>query len=279
MEVEEGPSTCGEKVSMVLLLPTISLMVILAMSLLIIRVATMALMLTGLSRETARFQAHSAFTGVGFTTREAESVVEHPVRRHIMMALMLAGKIGIATAIAALLGTLLSAERNENWFLVLEALLAGLAVLWMLATSQWIERQMNRPISYALRRFSRLDVRDYVSLLELSRGFAVTELLVEPGDWIANKTLIELGLAREGVLVLGIRRHNGTYIGAPSGQCQVNADDTLIIYGQEQQVDELDSRRTGREGDQAHEAASGTYDAYLAELHLDAPPSASPNSS
>ena len=35
---------------------------------------------TGTSSELARFQARSAFTGVGFTTSEAESVVLHPVR-------------------------------------------------------------------------------------------------------------------------------------------------------------------------------------------------------
>lgn len=40
----------------------------LLLSLLITRIATNALSVTGLSRETARFQARSAFTGVGFTT-------------------------------------------------------------------------------------------------------------------------------------------------------------------------------------------------------------------
>jgi len=40
----------------------------LLLSLLITRIATIALSVTGLSRETARFQARSAFTGVGFTT-------------------------------------------------------------------------------------------------------------------------------------------------------------------------------------------------------------------
>jgi len=33
---------------------------------------------TGLSRESARFQARSALTGGGFTTTESEAVVRHP---------------------------------------------------------------------------------------------------------------------------------------------------------------------------------------------------------
>ncbi|MCH7752169.1 MAG: hypothetical protein IH898_08455 [Planctomycetes bacterium] len=74
-----------------MLLPEMIFLLALTLSLIVIRVGTMALMLTGLSRESARFQAHSAFTGVGFTTQESESIVEHPVRRHLTMGLMMLG--------------------------------------------------------------------------------------------------------------------------------------------------------------------------------------------
>jgi len=252
---------------MILLLPILSLLVAVTLSLIIIRVATMALMLTGLSRESARFQAHSTFTGVGFTTHEAESIVDHPVRRHIVMALMLAGNIGIATVIATLMITLLKAEHSEHLWLGLAVLAVGLSFLLVLGKSRWVERQLNRPISYALRRFTHLDVRDYVSLLELANGFTVSELEVEPGDWIAEKTLLELGLAREGVLVLGIRRHGGNYLGAPSGNSHVFARDTLVIYGPSHRLEELDCRCSGPAGDQAHQAAAKEYDDYLAEVH------------
>ncbi len=50
----------------------ISLFVVLILSLITTRIATVALTLTGLSEETARFQARSALTGCGYTTQEAE---------------------------------------------------------------------------------------------------------------------------------------------------------------------------------------------------------------
>ena len=62
-----------------------SLLLVVAISLLVTRVATVMLTATGLSREVARFQARSAFTGAGYTTTESESVVNHPVRRRIVM--------------------------------------------------------------------------------------------------------------------------------------------------------------------------------------------------
>ena len=80
------------------MLPVISLLVALTFALVITRVATVALTLTGLPKQSARFQARSAFTGTGFTTGEAESVLGHPVRRRIIMLLMLLGNLGLVTS-------------------------------------------------------------------------------------------------------------------------------------------------------------------------------------
>ena len=79
-----------------------ALLVVVAISVLITRVATSGLEMTGVSRELANFQARSAYTGVGFTTSEAERVVSHGVRRKIILTLMLLGNAGVAGAIASL---------------------------------------------------------------------------------------------------------------------------------------------------------------------------------
>src|SRR5215212_9226871 len=79
----------------------IAVLITVSVSLLITRIGTTALVHTGLSREVARFQARSAFFGVGFTTSEAESVVNHPVRRRIVLWLVLLGNAGIVTVLAS----------------------------------------------------------------------------------------------------------------------------------------------------------------------------------
>lgn len=56
----------------------IAFLIVLTLSLVITRIATVALTMTGLSSEAAEFQARSAFTGTGFTTAEAEKIVNHP---------------------------------------------------------------------------------------------------------------------------------------------------------------------------------------------------------
>jgi len=81
----------------------VTVILILIFSILITRVASIALTHTGLSRESAKFQARSAFTGVGFTTTESEKVVNHPVRRRILLLLMILGNAGIIKGVASLI--------------------------------------------------------------------------------------------------------------------------------------------------------------------------------
>lgn len=50
------------------------LIVIFILFILVVRIATVILKMTGLDENTARFQSVSAFTGTGFTTKEAEVI-------------------------------------------------------------------------------------------------------------------------------------------------------------------------------------------------------------
>lgn len=56
---------------------------------------SIALEATGMERPRARFQALSALTNSGFTTRESENVVGHPRRRLIVGWMMFLGSVGI----------------------------------------------------------------------------------------------------------------------------------------------------------------------------------------
>ncbi len=238
------------------MIAVLSLILILVLSLIVVRIGAVALTLTGLSYHVARFQARSAFTGVGFTTRESELVVNHPVRRRIVMTLMLLGQAGIVTAITSLMLTFVPSDEQEGalgsrWLHFL-LLVIGVAAVAILAYSPAIDRWMSRVIAWSLRRFTNIDVRDYAALLHLARAFAVSELSVREGEWLAGKTLRELQLSSEGVLVLGIEKPNGTYIGAPRGDNRIEPGDTIILYGRQDKVARLDRRMAGYEGNVEH---------------------------
>lgn len=237
--------------------PILTLLVVLAFSFFITRLGAAALTLTGVSQELAKLQSISAFTGVGFTTQESERIVQHPVRRRVIVLLMILGNAGIVTAISSLILSAFEVRETGHWFWPLVWLSGGVVALWLLATSKWIERQMSNAMRWALARWTRLEAYDYVSLLHLTGDYSVRECQVEPDDWLADQRLQTLQLHQEGVTVLGIQRANGDYVGVPRGETKIYGGDRLILYGPEKLLDELDIRQRGASGDLAHDQAVG----------------------
>jgi hypothetical protein len=243
----------------------IALFTVLGLSLFVTRIATIALSLTGLSREAARFQARSAFTGTGFTTREAEKVVNHPVRRKIIMLLMITRSAGIVSIIISLILSFGGHETETEALYRLLWLIGGLFVLWIAAKSRYVDRSLSRLIEWALRRWTDLDTRDYQDLLRLSGDYTVKELAVKEGDWLENKFLKNCRLTEEGVVVLGIYRDEGDYVGVPKANSRIYPGDLLILYGRSAVLRDLDQRRADTTGEAAHDRAINEQKRYEAE--------------
>jgi K+/H+ antiporter YhaU regulatory subunit KhtT len=234
----------------------LSLLIVVTVSILVTRVASIALTHTGLSREAARFQARSAFTGAGFTTSESEQVVNHPVRRRIVLLLMLLGNAGIVTAVSSLILTFIKqGESSQSLMLKVVLLVGGLLALWALAHSRWIDRHLSRLIDATLNRYTRLDVKDYASLMQLVGEYRLAELQVQPDAWMSSRLLADTKLRDEGALVLGIHREDGTYLGAPRGKTEIKPGDKLLLYGRRRALEELDCRKRSEQGDREHEEA------------------------
>ena len=234
----------------------VALLTILGLSLVITRLATVALTFTGLSHEAARFQARSAFTGTGFTTTEAESVVDHPVRRRIIMILMLLRSAGLISILLSIILSFIGTEGSDK-LLRLVWLVVGVGALWLLSLSKPLDRGMQRVMARAVQRWTDLDVRDYVSLLKLSGDYVIRELHIDKGDWLAGQVLDECRLRQEGVTVFGMYRGDGSYVGVPKGDMRIHPGDTLILYGRSEGLARLDRRRRGGEGDREHAEAVG----------------------
>jgi len=227
----------------------IALVVIILLNILVNRIAAAALTFTGMSREMAKFQARSAFSLCGYTTNEAENMVNHPVRRQIVSLLMFFGSVGFIGMVAATLGAF-SAQSETPSSVRFGFLIALFILLWFVGTSKWVDDLMFRAISWALRRFTQLEVHDFVNLLQLGAGYNVTELAIEPGDWLVGRRLDELRLSDIGINVLGIHRSNGEFVGTPVGSTYIRRDDQLIVYGARDQILDLD-RRKGDPGEGA----------------------------
>lgn len=228
-----------------------AVLVLVLSSMIVTRIGSAALTATGVSADLAYFQARSAFTGVGYTTREAEAVTDHPVRRRIILILMLLGNAGVVSVIASLVLGFSGADSGQTAWRF-GVLVLGLALLWAAASTAVVNRLISRLIDRALDRWTDLEVRDYVQLLDVHGEYAVRDLLVHEGDWLTNASLRDLGLRDEGVLVLSIRRDNGEFIGAPTADTEIRPKDTVVLYGREETLAELDVRQKDSDGHQEH---------------------------
>ncbi len=208
------------------LLPTL---VAIFISFLVVRAAAIALMMTGLDKKRAVFQALSAFTGTGFTTREAERVVGHPKRRLIISWLMILGNAGIVTVIVA---TTTSMVKSGGARLPLNILflIIGILVIYRVATSKGFVRSWEDYIEEKLvkhRVFEEAPVEDLLHILE---GYGLVRAVVGEDSTLAGKALSEIRAGEKHIIFLGIERGH-EWIPAPKATEKILGGDRVVAYG------------------------------------------------
>lgn len=207
-------------------------LIVALVSLLATRMATGFLVATGMPPQTAAFQARSAFTGAGFTTRESENVVNHPVRRRVISVTMFVGNLGIPTLIVTVVVGLVGPSTSELTTRLF-VLVAGIGVVVLLAflrpvTRLFVElgRRTARPV---MREAFHGDVE---VLLTLGTDVDVVGVTLS-GD-IPLRSLRGLQNALPQVLVLGVRpqAETGSFLTGSPTDVDLHAGDQLVVLGQ-----------------------------------------------
>ena len=217
----------------------VSLLVIAMVSLLAVRAGSTALMMTGLSWDTASFQSYSAFFGVGFTTREAELVVNHPVRRRIIRDLILAGNIGITSAAATLIATMVQNSSGFRPLLIVGGLVVGLALLLYLTRVSWVERAIDKVIQRTLAQTGLVRVMDYELLLRIQHGYVISEMEILSDSAIANQSLRQSRPWDKGVVILSVKTDGKDALGIPNANTVLRVGDVVTVYGEEHHIHKL----------------------------------------
>ena len=235
------------------MIAAITLFLVVALSALITKIATIALTHTGLSTHSARFQARSAYTGAGFTTSESEKIMNHPVRRKIIFNLMLIGNAGIVTVMSSLILTFVLPNTLMSKLYGLIIVVVGMSLVWWAIRSRWVDRGLSKLINKMLKKYTDIEVQDYAEVLHLKDDYKISEKKVDPDDWVANKTLRQLNLRHEGITILGIDRKGCDYMGSPTGSYDILPDDVITFYGKADRIRNLYGRKKDYEAHIQHE--------------------------
>ena len=196
--------------------------------LLIFWLGSTALEATGMERSKARFQALSAITGTGFTTREAESIVNHPKRRQITTWLIFTGNVGITAFIVGLILSIRAGIITPSPFQI-SIILAVILVLFLFIKLG----AMDKLTSIILRLVNRRLPASYLvpdEVLHQASHYGVARIMVRDEARASGLTIKDTGFVERGIMVLAIER-GATVLSLPEAEEEVLAGDYLLCYG------------------------------------------------
>lgn len=220
------------------MIPIITLLLILFISLIATRIATIALVRTGMSKNNAQFQARSALSTCGFTTSESEQIMNHPIRRKIIMLLMMLGNIGAVTVLSSLMLTFIKIDSGPTPIHTkMLILFGGLLLLWLLMVNKWVERQFAKFIHFLMDKFTDMETGNYRSLINIHDSHKIVQIKINPESPIIGKTYQNNELKQQGLVVLSVQKANGDFIGYPKSNMIFSSGDIVTIYGEEKDLE------------------------------------------
>jgi hypothetical protein len=213
------------------------LLVTILISFVVVRIGGFALQLTGIEPEVARFQALSAFTGTGFTTREAERVVGHRTRRRIVTILIVLGNAGTVTVIATLVASFTQVGGYAWFFVRLGVIIGGIFGLYQLIIRSnigqrivdWLQRPVVKRI---LREAPAVD-----EIFHVERDWGISLVMMKGDSKSIGLSVAEI-TAEEGIEVLGIERGT-TYLTRPHSEEMIMKGDRLLVYANRKSLKRL----------------------------------------
>ncbi len=208
-----------------------TVMVIFTISTILVRIASTIMRLTGLPDNVARFQSLSAMTGTGFTTRESELIVNYPIRRRVLMTLMIIGNIGLVSVVSTFVVAFseigperASVVQQVFWFT------AALAVNFLVIVNPVVDGLLCRFLSWVLVRTTNLGKRRFVRLLSLEDDMTIAEHHLRLRHSIMIGDLIPEHIDLSVIMIRGAETKHPSHLG---DEMEIEPFETAICFGKE----------------------------------------------
>jgi hypothetical protein len=213
------------------------LLITILVSFIIVRIGGFALQLTGIEPDVARFQALSAFTGTGFTTREAERVVGHSIRRRIVTILIILGNAGTVTVIATLVASFTNVGGYTWFFVRLAIIVGGIFGLYQLIIRSNVGQRflewLQRPI---VNRILRL-TPPVEEIFQVGKDLAISLVMMKGNSKSIGQSVADL-TGEMGIEILSINRGD-TCLARPGFDEKIMKGDRLLVYANRKSVERI----------------------------------------
>lgn len=209
----------------------LTLLILLAGSLFIVRIASVALRLTGLPDHVARFQSISALTGAGFTTTESESIVNFPIRRKVIVSLMIFGNLGLVSVLSTFI-VAFGESAGDTEAMILQGIMIVVVVSFIafVMTNKTLDKILCSTISRILHRFMNSNQQHFLTVLALDNDYSVAEHVYRGGKDLRLPDIVPANL---GLNILSVRGTDQTHFDEFGPEFLVGQNETLVCFGSE----------------------------------------------
>jgi MFS family permease len=205
------------------------LLITILASFIVVRIGGFALQLTGLEPDVARFQALSAFSRAGFTTAEAERVVQHRTRRRIVTILIILGNAGIVTMIAALVASFTEVTGYGWFFIRLAIIIVGIFVLYRLIIRSGAVNRIFDWVRKPLMKRIVMEAPAIEEILHVEKNWGVHFVMIKEKSKNIGLSLADI-TAKGDVEILAIDRPDA-FLAKPDSAEKLMEGDRLLTYG------------------------------------------------
>lgn len=204
----------------------------LAIMALVIEIAAMLFMATGLKKQIARYQVISMLMATGFTTDEASLIIDHPIRRKISAAVILFGYFSLAVMISSI-ASLSSNDLRINWLL---AAVATLFVLLLILKNKKVRSFLTDKFEHEMDEEYDLEDWPLKTALSLEENDMVALIDIKEDSKFVGRPSEKLIMKDADLHLLFIRR-GGEILRKSLFEVELQSGDQVMIFGEKEHIE------------------------------------------
>ncbi|PID28213.1 MAG: hypothetical protein CSB55_06010 [Candidatus Cloacimonadota bacterium] len=204
----------------------------------IVEIFVMLFRITGLTDEKARFQVISMLTNSGYTTREAELVVNSPKRRKLAGFVMIFGYAFTVTIVSTVVNIFLQFRHTATGGAVafIPMIIAVITMRLLVKKTRIISSLIDKIIKETASRFVYNENFNQIIIMDDYGDLVIAkiELVIMPEE-LKNIKLSKSNIRREhGINVLLKSTSEGRFI--PQGDTTFELRDTVLVMGSKKSI-------------------------------------------
>lgn len=206
----------------------VTFIVLLTIFILIVDFFAVLFSLTGVPIEKARFQVVSLLTSTGFTTRESELIVQHPIRRKLALSLMLFSYGSTVTFISFIVNLISKSLINTKSTVMFVVFIVLVTIFLKSSLMANIEYIVENIVEHS-KIWKKLNSK-YLNIITKHKGYGICEVYLNDTSYLIGKSIRNSRLKDKEIQVLSIDKGH-TLINFPSPDYIFEEDDKVTVYG------------------------------------------------